>query len=84
MAIAATVLKNHPELKLQVKGYASPEGPHDNNNSLSVRRAEAVKDLLVKKYGIDPSRITTEGCGETDKLFEIYEFNRVAMLYIER
>lgn len=84
VAIAATVLKNHPELKLQVKGYASPEGPHDNNNSLSVRRAAAVKDLLVKKYGIDPSRITTEGCGETDKLFEIYEFNRVAMLYIEK
>lgn len=84
VAIAATVMKNHPELKLQVKGYASPEGPHDNNNSLSVRRAAAVKDLLVKKYGIDPSRITTEGCGETDKLFEIYEFNRVAMLYIDK
>lgn len=84
VAIAATVLKNHPELKLQIKGYASPEGPHDNNNTLSINRAKAVKDLLVKKYKIDPSRITTEGCGETDKLFEIYEFNRVAMLYIER
>lgn len=84
VAIAAAVLKNHPELKLQVKGYASPEGPHDNNNTLSVNRAKAVKDLLVKKYKIDPSRITTEGCGETDKLFEIYEFNRVAMLYIEK
>lgn len=84
VAIAAQVMKNHPELKLMVKGYASPEGPHDNNNSLSVRRAAAVKDMLVKKYGIDPARITTEGCGETDKLFEIYEFNRVAMLYIER
>lgn len=84
VAIAATVLKNHPEIKLQIKGYASPEGPHDNNNTLSVKRAEAVKNLLVKKYGIDPSRITTEGCGETDKLFEIYEFNRVAMLYIEK
>lgn len=84
VAIAAQVMKNHPELKLQIKGYASPEGPHDNNNNLSVRRAKAVKDLLVKKYGISPSRIKTEGCGETDKLFEIYEFNRVAMLYIEK
>ena len=84
VAIAAAVMKNHPELKLQVKGYASPEGPHDNNNTLSINRAKAVKDLLVKKYNIDPSRITTEGCGETDKLFEIYEFNRVAMLYIEK
>lgn len=84
VAIAATVMKNHPELKLMIKGYASPEGPHDNNNDLSVRRANAVKDMLVKKYGIDPSRITTEGCGETDQLFEIYEFNRVAMLYIDK
>lgn len=84
VAIAATVMKNHPEIKLMVKGYASPEGPHDNNNSLSVRRAAAVKDLLVKKYRINPSRITTEGCGETDQLFEIYEFNRVAMLYIDK
>lgn len=82
--IAAQVMRNHPELKIQIKGYASPEGPHDNNMSLGVRRANAVKDALVKKYGIDPSRITAEGCGETDKLFEVYEFNRVAMLYIEK
>ena len=84
MAIAAEIMKNHPEIKLQVKGYASPEGPADHNNDLSVRRAQAVKDLLISKYGIDASRITTEGCGVTDKLFEIYEFNRVAMLYIEK
>lgn len=77
-------MQNHPELKIQIKGYASPEGPHDNNMNLSVRRANAVKDMLVKKYGIDPNRITAEGCGETDKLFEVYEFNRVAMLYIEK
>lgn len=82
VAIAAAVMKNHPDLKIKIKGYASPEGPHDNNNSLSVRRAAAVKDMLVKKYGIDGDRISTEGCGETDKLFEIFELNRVAMLYI--
>lgn len=82
VAIAAAVMKNHPELKIAIKGYASPEGPHDHNNDLSVGRAKAVKDMLVKKYGIDESRITTEGCGETDQLFEIYELNRVAMLYI--
>lgn len=84
VAIAAKMMQNHPELKIQIKGYASPEGPHDNNMNLSVRRANAVKDMLVKKYGIDPNRITAEGCGETDKLFEVYEFNRVAMLYIEK
>lgn len=82
VAIAATVLKNHPELRVAIKGYASPEGPHDHNQDLSVGRAKAVKEMLVKKYGIEESRISTEGCGETDQLFEIYELNRVAMLYI--
>lgn len=82
VAIAAAVMKNHPELKVAIKGYASPEGPHDHNDDLSVGRAKAVKDMLVKKFGIEESRISTEGCGETDQLFEIYELNRVAMLYI--
>lgn len=82
VAIAAAVMKNHPELKIAIKGYASPEGPHDHNDDLSVGRAKAVKDMLVNKYGIDADRISTEGCGETDQLFEIYELNRVAMLYI--
>lgn len=84
VAIAAEILKKHPEMKIQIKGYASPEGPKDNNTSLGIRRANAVKDLLIKKYNISPDRITAEGCGETDKLFEIYEFNRVAMLYLEK
>ena len=84
VAVAAQVLKNHPELKLNVKGYATPEGPSKRNQTLSVRRANAVKDLLVKKYGIDESRITTEGCGTTKDMYETYENNRVAMMFFEK
>lgn len=82
--IAADVLKNHPTYRIQIKGYASPEGPSDNNTSLGIRRADAVKDMLIKKYGIAADRIDAEGCGETDKLFEVYEFNRVAMMYLQK
>jgi outer membrane protein OmpA-like peptidoglycan-associated protein len=82
--IAADVLKNHPTYRLQVKGYASPEGPHANNTSLGIRRADAVKDMLVKKYGIAADRIDAEGCGETDQLFETYEFNRCAILFLDK
>ncbi|MBQ0073350.1 MAG: OmpA family protein [Prevotella sp.] len=82
VSIAAEVLKNHPTYKLIVKGYASPEGGHSNNTSLGVRRADAVKNMLVNKYKISADRITAEGCGETDELFPIYEFNRVAMMYL--
>lgn len=83
VAIAAEILKNHKEYNLSIKGYASPEGPADNNNSLGVRRAQAVKDMLVNKYKINPNRIKAEGCGATDKLFEIYELNRVSMMFLE-
>lgn len=82
--IAADVLKNHPTYRLQVKGYASPEGPHDNNNSLGIRRADAVKNMLIKKFGIAADRIDAEGCGETDQLFETYEFNRCAILILKK
>ena len=54
------------------------------HQELSVRRANAVKDLLVKKYGIDESRITAEGCGTTKDKYETYENNRVAMLFFEK
>lgn len=84
VAVAAQVLKNHPELKLNIKGYASPEGNAKKNQNLSVRRANAVKDLLVKKYGIDESRITAEGCGTTKDMYETYENNRVAMMFFEK
>lgn len=82
VAIAAEILKNHPEMKLEIKGYASPEGNSDGNNVLSQKRAEAVKNILVNKYHIRSSRILFEGCGATEKLFPIYEFNRVSMLYL--
>ena len=80
--IAADVLKNHPTFRVNIKGYASPEGPHDNNTSLGIRRADAVKNMLVNKFGIAADRIKAEGCGETDQLFETYEFNRCAMLFL--
>ncbi len=82
VAIAAEILKNHPKMKLMIKGYASPEGNAQGNNVLSEKRAEAVRNMLINTYGISASRIVSEGCGATDKLFPIYEFNRVAMLYL--
>lgn len=82
--IIADILKNHPSYRVQVKGYASPDGPHDNNTSLGIRRADAVKNMLVNRFGIAPTRIDAEGCGETDQLFETYEFNRCALVHLQK
>ena len=75
----ASFLKNHPGSKVVIKGYASPEGGKSINDKLSKARAEAVKTMLVKKYKIDASRITSaEGCGVGD-LFSEPTWNRVAV-----
>nr|WP_296024290.1 OmpA family protein [uncultured Prevotella sp.] len=71
-------MKNHPEANIEIKGYASPEGPKELNQKLSEKRAEAVKKVLVKKYKIAAGRLTTKGMGATDKLFKQVEFNRVS------
>ena len=76
--LIAQYMKNHPEANIEIKGYASPEGPKELNQKLSEKRAEAVKNVLVKKYKIAADRLTTKGMGATDKLFKQVEFNRVS------
>ena len=76
--LIAQYMKNHPEAQVEIQGYASPEGSAELNQKLSENRAEAVKKILVNKYKISADRLTTKGCGATDKLFEQVEFNRVA------
>ena len=76
--LIAQYMKNHPEANVEIKGYASPEGSKELNQKLSEKRAEAVKNVLVKKYKIAANRLTTKGMGATDKLFKQVEFNRVS------
>ena len=77
--MVANYMKNHKDAKVKIEGYASPEGKAEFNQKLSVARAEAVKNALVKKYKIAADRITTEGLGATDKLSSENDFNRVAL-----
>jgi len=76
--LIASYMKNHPEARVEIKGYASPEGSLELNQKLSEDRANAVKNALIKKYKIAANRLTAVGCGPTDQLFEEIEFNRVA------
>ena len=78
ISLIANYMKKHPEAKVKILGYASPEGNPELNQKLSEARANAVKDVLVKKYRISADRLETEGLGATDKLFDEVEFNRVA------
>lgn len=61
----AEVLKSQPDLKLSVEGHTDNIGKPDYNLQLSRKRAESVKDYLVKNHQVDPLRLQTQGFGDT-------------------
>lgn len=78
----ATYMKRHADAKVVIKGYASPEGSAEINERLARERAEAVKSILVKKYGISQDRITAEGQG-VGNLFSELDWNRVSICTLD-
>ncbi|MCO6498617.1 MAG: OmpA family protein [Chitinophagaceae bacterium] len=60
----AGVLKSNPGLKFEIDGHTDNTGDAAHNMTLSQQRADAVKVQLVK-MGIDASRLTTKGFGDT-------------------
>ena len=78
----ANYLKKNPDANITVNGYASPEGTEEYNLQLSQRRADAVKNLLVSKYGIEADRINAIGHGVGD-IFSEPAWNRVGICTID-
>lgn len=54
-------MKQEPSSSAIVIGYTDNREATGPNADLDRRRAEAVRDYLVSRHGIDPSRITIEG-----------------------
>ncbi len=82
VAAVASYLKNHPEATVNIKGYASQDGPIEVNERLANQRAESVKNMLVSKYGIKADRIKAEGMG-VGHMFEEESWNRVAVCILD-
>lgn len=80
--MAANFLKENNNVIVSIKGYASPEGNAEFNQELSTRRANAVKEILVSQYGIDASRIITQGEG-VGNIFSEPAWNRISILTVE-
>ncbi len=66
----ADFLNRYVNTSAVIEGHTSAVGAADYNMSLSERRANAVKDLLVSQYGIDANRLSAKGYGETRLLDE--------------
>jgi outer membrane protein OmpA-like peptidoglycan-associated protein len=61
----ATVLRRHHDWNLRVAGHTDGIGGDEKNLDLSKRRAAAVKNALVKRYGIAANRLSTTGFGKS-------------------
>jgi outer membrane protein OmpA-like peptidoglycan-associated protein len=61
------VMKNNPSLKVEIGGHTDNTGPKDANAWLSQRRAESVRNWLIKK-GIASSRMVAKGYGESQPI----------------
>jgi OOP family OmpA-OmpF porin len=56
-------LKKHPRLKVELQGHTDSKGPDAYNLTLSQKRADAVRNYLIKD-GVPSTQITAKGYGE--------------------
>jgi len=59
----ANVLTENSSVKVKIVGHTDSDGKDADNMTLSKHRAESVKSSLVKDFGIDASRLDTDGKG---------------------
>ncbi len=62
----ANILTENPEVKIKIIGYTDADGADAANLDLSRRRAAAVKTELISGFGIEGSRMQTDGRGEAE------------------
>lgn len=76
------IMKDNPDVKLTIVGFCDYTASHEYNMKLSQKRAEEVKRIMVKKYGIDPERLSVDWKGKTFAFGDIkYELNRRVSFY---
>lgn len=60
----AGTLNEAPDVKVKIIGHTDADGQDAANLDLSKRRAAAVKNELVKSFGVNAERLMTDGAGE--------------------
>lgn len=59
----ADFLKAYPDSKAEIEGHTDNVGNPAYNKDLSARRAAAVRQALIDRFGVDGSRLTSAGYG---------------------
>jgi OOP family OmpA-OmpF porin len=78
-------LKNYPDAKITLMGFADERGSSEINDALSARRAKNLSDI-IKASGIDTSRIKIVGKGESTEFLSTelgYDLSRRVSVKLE-
>ena len=64
------LLAKDPDIRLRVSGHAAgdPAGASAGHQYLSRLRAEAVRNLIIREFGIGPARIEAYGAGTAEPI----------------
>lgn len=62
---AANFLKQYPEANAIIEGHTDSRGSDAYNQALSERRAASVVQALINQHGVNPSRLSAQGFGES-------------------
>lgn len=62
---ASVLMLAQPNYRATIEGHTDSVGDADYNLQLSQKRADAVKQAMVEQYGVQSTRIMTQGFGET-------------------
>jgi outer membrane protein OmpA-like peptidoglycan-associated protein len=54
-------VKRYPGSRIEIAGHTDNMGTPQYNQSLSEKRAQAVRDYLIREGGVDPAKITAVG-----------------------
>lgn len=76
-------MKNNPNVRIRIVGYADKFGPINVNLKISQERAEAVANMLKREYGISSDRMQIEYVGKEKPYYQNNNrWNRCAMVEI--
>lgn len=65
LATVQRALRKFPDAPISIEGHTDSQGDDRYNENLSYERAQAVKQYLLANMGLDDTRITSLGYGET-------------------
>lgn len=77
----AEQMKANPDRKFTITGYAdNSTGSAEYNQKLTQKRAEAVYNMLVDEFGVNPDQLTVEAKGGVENMYESASLNRVVIV----